>query len=87
MRRVSIKRQKQREEYKPIRLEYLQAHEFCELCQENPSQEIHHKRGTNGDRLNDNNFFMAVCRPCHVYIENNRAWSYANGYLIKRNNK
>lgn len=57
MRKISIKRQKQLDEYYKIRLEYLQEHPICEVCQDEHSSEVHHKKGR-GKLLNDTQYFL-----------------------------
>lgn len=69
-------------------MEYLADHPRCECvinghkCRKF-SDQIHHKRGRGKDLCNKE-FFMAVCGPCHNYIERHRAWAKWSGYLINR---
>ena len=83
LRPVSIKRAKQNKEYSVLRMEYLNKNPFCSIC-EKPACDIHHKKGRFGERLNNSEFFMAVCRGCHEWIHANPQISYAKDYLIKR---
>lgn len=48
------------------------------------AMEVHHKKGR-GKYLNRVEWFAGTCRGCHDHVEKNRAWAYANGWLIKRN--
>ena len=82
---VSEKRQRQLDEYKLVRIEYLTAHKKCEVkdCN-NDATDIHHMRGRSGDRLNDTDEFLAICRECHGYIEEHPAWAKAKGYSRSR---
>lgn len=81
---VSNKRQKQYEKYSKIRLNFLAEHQICEICNSACSQDIHHKRGRNNERLLDANFFMAICRRCHIKIHLNPKWAYDNQYMLTR---
>lgn len=70
----SKKRAKQNVEYLKLRQEYLLKHEECE-AQHNGctffATDIHHKEGRIAHRLTDVSTFQAVCRTCHIFIENN----------------
>lgn len=69
--RVSDKRAEEMKEYKFLASEYLKEHPECEAnlreCT-GKSVEVHHtaKRGKNYLEVET---FMAVCRPCHILIE------------------
>lgn len=72
IRKVSAKQAKELADYSVQRRQYLAGHTECEArvspnC-DGSSCEIHHsaKRSTN---LLNIETFVAVCRPCHVYIE------------------
>jgi 5-methylcytosine-specific restriction endonuclease McrA len=80
---VSKKRAKQNKVYSSVRLDYLQHNPLCERCGEKADQ-IHHKRGRFGERLNDKDFFMAVCMTCHNWIHSNSIEAYSKGYLLFR---
>jgi len=54
------------------------------VCQCKIATQIHHRRGRFGDRLNEVEFFLAVCFECHIKIHMNPAWAYAKDYLVKR---
>jgi hypothetical protein len=60
--------------YSLIRKAFLIKHTKCQAglpgCSIS-STEVHHKKGRIGSLLIDTNFFLAVCRNCHDYIENN----------------
>ena len=72
--KVSPKRKEENKEYSKEAKAYLAANQVCEAqVVENctgKSIEIHHKRKRNSkdDRINEANF-IAVCRPCHLWIE------------------
>ena len=75
-------KQKERETiYTPLRKAYLLKHPHCEVCGMEAT-EIHHKNGRNGDRLNDTEFYLSVCRGCHNYIHKHPAESREQGYLV-----
>ena len=83
IKKESKKLKKNREVYGLLRLNFLALKEFCEVCGYKAT-EIHHKKGREGDMLNDINYWMAVCRGCHVLIHDSPSLSYKFGYLIKR---
>ena len=72
--KVSNKRKVEDKEYKEVSKRYLAKNVGCEAhistgCT-GLSVDIHHKRKRNSkdDRINEANF-LAVCRPCHLWIE------------------
>lgn len=77
---ISDKRKAQNKDYGKIRLQFLSDHFLCERCQK-PADEIHHKAGRNGERLNNVSDFMSVCRSCHKYIHDNPVESRKKGWL------
>lgn len=83
MRRMSVKRQKETKKYLSVREQYLKRYPVCEVCAENPSVEIHHKKGR-GVLLAQDRYFAAVCRECHEKIEWNRRWARTEGWLLDR---
>jgi hypothetical protein len=83
LRPVSKKRAKQNKAYSEFRKDHLSKNPFCEICGERATQ-IHHKRGRFQERLNDTEFFMAVCMACHNWIHRNPKEAYAKGYLVLR---
>ena len=83
LRPVSKKRAKQNKAYSVNREVYLNYHPACEICG-SKACDIHHKKGRFAERLNDMQYFMAVCRGCHQWIHNNPQQAYAKDYLIRR---
>ena len=94
---MSSKRSKELREYAKLRKVYLEAHPYCEVClKENglkyegkpldapSSEDIHHVRGRWHDRLNDERYFLAVCRESHDRIHRDPAWAYERGYMLPR---
>ena len=86
--KVSIPQLKLLKEYRPLRDAYMVEHEICEVrgC-ENPSNNLHHRKGRSGKLLIDTEYFMACCGVCHPrkIHETHVEWAYDNGYLIRRN--
>ena len=87
LRKVSPKQSKRLTAYSRLRKDYLNEHPVCQVkgCA-NPASDIHHmgdgvgpKRGSNTNNVDT---WLATCRPCHVFIESNKSWARANGYLI-----
>jgi hypothetical protein len=85
--KVSNKRRGQLKEYSQLKLDYLVKNPVCEFpdCTRK-SAIIHHKNHRENERLNDTNFWMALCggeEVCHKYIHAHPKESYLNGWLIK----
>lgn len=85
IKKVAPKRAVQNAEYAKLRREYLALYPVCEVedCH-NPSLEIHHQRGREGDRLLDTNYFLAVCREHHAHFTEHSKEAVEKGYSIKR---
>jgi len=83
IRKLSKKRAKQNREYEKVRDEYLYHHNICERCG-GIATEIHHRKSRTGSYLTNTEFFMAVCRPCHLYVEEHSKESYEKGWKILR---
>lgn len=91
---ISASRMDDMKKYSKAKKEYLAEHDTCQFpgCKKrhmpasNPNQtlEIHHKKGRDGEMLYNKEFFMAVCRFHHGYIEMHREESYEKGWLLKR---
>lgn len=84
LRRVSSKRSKQLKEYFVLRADYLEEHRLCEVCKTSKATDIHHRKGRAGTRLNDTQYFIAVCRDCHNQIHDNPKWAYETGLLLSK---
>jgi len=78
---VSKKRSEQNKEYTKTRLQFLSENFLCQRCFKS-ADEIHHKAGRTGERLNDVKDFMVVCRTCHQYIHEHPAESREKGWLL-----
>ena len=83
LRRVSKKRQKELREYSKLRKAYLSEHPTCEVCEEKPATDIHHRhsRGLGGAFVDLSNF-VGVCRSCHRMIHEQPSKARENGWLI-----
>lgn len=88
---VSKKRSAQLREYAKKRKAFLEKRDFCDLCvikhagDEHPinrATEVHHRAKRRQDMLNDERFWMALCRPCHRYLEDNKGWARERAYLL-----
>jgi len=85
--KISAKRQIQEDlYYKIIRPNYLKDNPYCVRCNDNSTKtladQIHHKNGREGDRLNDTEFFMSICSECHKIVHDNPMEARQKGYLI-----
>lgn len=47
--------------------------------------QVHHRKGRDGDLVDDVDLLLGVCWACHNYIHNNPANSYERGWMIRRN--
>jgi hypothetical protein len=84
----SVKRAKQEREYLKLRKTYLLSSPTCKAHLPNictgTVTDIHHMKGRIGSLLTDTKFFLAVCRPCHDWIELNPKEAKELGYSINR---
>ena len=71
---VSKKRQVELDHYSKLRMVFLIAKPFCEAkiihCTGN-STDVHHKSGRTGENYLKMSTWLAVCRNCHKWIEEN----------------
>ena len=85
---ISERKKHELKVYKPIRDQYLLENPKCEKCMYSASTEIHHQKGRIGANpiplLIDTAYFMAVCRACHRFIEDNPATALKMGWSLKR---
>lgn len=78
IKKVSDKQAERNDEYKIVRDEFMLEHPICQAninnsktkCSKN-STDCHHVAGKVGNLYLDKSNFLAVCRPCHNYIEIN----------------
>jgi hypothetical protein len=84
----SPKRAKEERIYSGKRIIFLSAHPMCQahitgVCT-HQSTDVHHKAGRSGDLYLDENFWLAVCRACHMYIELNPLWAREKGFSLSK---
>ena len=89
IRKVSIKRKDQNKIYLKKRKEFLSREEnkYCPVMKhfqavDMPATEIHHMNSRNGDRLNDESYWLAVSRVGHNWIPKNPKEARRLGWLI-----
>jgi hypothetical protein len=89
LRKVSKKRAVQNRKYSKLKKEFLEGC-VCTVCLDEhypdaakirSAVDVHHKHGRVGEMLNNQLFWMAVCREHHDMIHQNPAWARENGYL------
>ena len=85
MRRVSLKRQRQERLYRVRRINFLDAHPYCEfpLGCDRPTAVVHHKRGRFGDRLNNTDWWAGSCVEHNDYAETHTGHSLEVGWLVR----
>ena len=86
---ISEKRLGQMAEYRKKRKAFLAKPEnhYCPVMKHNTGAhvrvtEIHHKNSRNGDRLNDEDYWLAVSRPGHQWIHSFPKKARLLGWLI-----
>lgn len=74
--------------YIPEMLEFLLVHAWCEFpgCDQ-PSTVLHHRKGRNGRRLRDQEFWSAACDPHNQYAEDQTGHSLEIGWLERINSR
>jgi hypothetical protein len=84
--KVSEKLSKELVEYRKVRDQYMKSTPVCEVrgCP-HPPTDLHHRKGR-GKYLCVVEYFMAVCRAHHNYIEMYPIWAKENGYSVDRLN-
>jgi hypothetical protein len=78
----SKKRAKQDVEYRQARRVYLAHNWACKVCKRAAATQVHHKNRRNGDRLNDERYWLAVCGQCHNEIHDKPTWAKEKGFLL-----
>lgn len=86
---VSKKRQGEMDTYSKLREAFLDVKPFCEAklpgCAGH-SNEVHHKKGRVGENYLKIGTWMAVCRSCHSWIEDNPEEAKELGFSESRLN-
>jgi hypothetical protein len=49
------------------------------------ASQTHHRKGRDGDLVDNPEFLLAVCWACHNHIHQNPAMSYERGWMLRRN--
>jgi hypothetical protein len=47
--------------------------------------QVHHRKGRDGDFIDNVDLLLGVCWSCHRYIHDQPSVSYTMGWLVKRN--
>ena len=58
---------------------------LCEACQKvqwSHGVDLHHKAGRSGSNMYDPKTFMAVCRPCHMWIHEHPIEARERNWLV-----
>lgn len=94
MRRTPIRRRSKKETERLRRYQtarYIVAERSNGYCEANtpncrgPLDQVHHRKGRDGDLVDDVDLLLGVCWSCHNYIHNNPLHSYERGWMIRRN--
>jgi hypothetical protein len=48
-------------------------------------EQIHHRKGRDGELLTNPEYLLPLCEPCHTYIHAHPAESYERGWMVRRN--
>lgn len=72
-----------------VKLVLERAAETCERCGRRPVEQIHHRKprgagGSSDPAINSPANLLALCSPCHLEVEQDRAVSYEQGWLVRR---
>ena len=65
---ISDKREKELKTYSQLRKQFLIKHPICSFRFEDclgAATEVHHTKGRENDRLNDEMYWKSTCRSCH----------------------
>lgn len=80
----TVKRAAQERKYL-IRVKvFLMLNKKCAVFPNQPSNQVHHKKGRIGDLLLDEKYWLAVSQDGHDKINNNSAWAEENGFTVSR---
>lgn len=83
--KVSKKRQVEQLKYQVLRTEFLSKPEnkICPITKQ-PTTDIHHKKGRVGSLFLNTEFWIALSREGHKFVEENPEWAKLNGYSLNR---
>jgi hypothetical protein len=84
IKKVSDKRREQNEQYSIQRKEFLALpdNKFCPVYPKKRTTEVHHMNGRTGDRLLDQEYWLAVSREGHQWIHLNPEEAREKGWLV-----
>ena len=89
IKKVSTKMKQTWDEYKPLRLQFLSKHQYCQLNLKGCTREatcIHHKQGKSSKELYlDTTKWLASCYSCNLNVELIGQEAYTKGLKLKRN--
>lgn len=88
---VSKAMRSQRKLYSRVRKEFFSTGSN-QLCKARVSgvclihaTDIHHMAGRIGELLTNTNYFLPVCRACHMHIHSNHQWAEEQGFIVHVN--
>jgi len=88
IRNRSPKRAKQEGEYSKEAKAFKEEHPFCQACLPGictgKTHDVHHKAGRVADLLLDQEYWLAVCRQCHEWIETHPIEARDLGYSVSK---
>ena len=91
IKQTSNKMAVRRQLYSIVRNEFLAKNTTCQCVDKEASANcsyeattVHHKKGREGDLLIASEHFMALCMPCHRWVEDNPAKAKELGYSLSR---
>ncbi len=80
--RVSERRKVEEKEYSKLRKVFLEENPKCQICQQEPATEVHHRSGRYHGKYLDVSSWMALGSACHRRVHENPAWAKAQKYII-----
>lgn len=83
--KVSEKRKIENLKYVSQRIVFLgkKENQICPITGK-PTTDIHHKKGRVGNLFLDENYWVALSREGHKFVEENPEWAKENGYSLNR---
>ena len=85
MRKRSKKKEKEIRETSPARKLYREAHPECQVCQSNPTTEVHEiaRGGCRQRSVRDADCWLAVCHECHERLGDYSWWPIEKQVALK----
>ena len=83
--KVSDKRKVENLKYLAQRIIFLgkKENQICPITKQ-PTTDVHHKKGRTGTLYLDENYWVALSREGHKFVEENPIWAKENGYSLNR---